>query len=266
MNDFATTAVEHLRTEIEPLRQKLLSHPLYRDMRSPEALRIFMQYHVFAVWDFMSLLKGLQQQLCCVSVPWLPPRGKLGTRLVNEIVLGEESDKDERGGYASHFDLYRQSMEEFEADGSLIDTFLNSLRAGKTVEEAFTSAQVPSSVQAFVRQTFEYLQTGDVAVICCVFTYGREDLLPDVFQKIVDELHNQSGNQLSRFQFYLERHIELDKGEHGPMTTQLMIELCGNDPAKWKTAEQAAISSLEARLKLWNGIHQTILAEASLTA
>lgn len=266
MTDFATAAVERLRTAIEPLRQKLLGHPIYRDMRSPEALRIFMQHHVFAVWDFMSLLKGLQQQLCCVSVPWLPPQGKLGSRLVNEIVLGEESDEDGAGGYASHFDLYRQSMEEFEAEGTTIDTFLNLLHEGKTVEEAFASAQVPPSVQDFVRQTFAYLQTRDVAVICSAFTYGREDLLPDVFQKIVDELHDQSGNQLSRFQFYLQRHIELDKGEHGPMTTQLMMELCGSDPAKWKAAEQAAISSLEARLQLWNGIHQTILAQASVAA
>lgn len=260
MNDLATSAVLSLRARIEPYRQQLLEHPIYHDMRSPKALQIFMQHHVFAVWDFMSLLKGLQQQLCCVQVPWVPPTGKLGSRLVNEIVLGEESDEDGQGGFASHFDLYRQSMDEFGADGTIVDAFLQYLRQGKTVNEALELAHVPSAVQQFVRKTFAFLETGDVPQICSAFTYGREDLLPDVFQKIVDELHGQTGYQLSRFQYYLLRHIELDKGEHGPMTTQLMIELCGQDTAKWKAAEEAAVSSLVARIDLWNGIHQAILA------
>ena len=65
-------SLNQLRAAIEPIRQALLSHPIYDDMRRPQALCTFMEHHVFAVWDFMSLLKVMQQRLCCVSVPWMP--------------------------------------------------------------------------------------------------------------------------------------------------------------------------------------------------
>jgi len=85
---------EALRNKIAPLHDALLNHPLYAEVDSLSRLREFMQIHVFAVWDFMSLLKSLQQRLSYTQVPWLPPMNRLGCRLVNEIVLGEESDED----------------------------------------------------------------------------------------------------------------------------------------------------------------------------
>ena len=187
-----------IQSAVQPLRQALLEHPLYHDIREVQALRTFMEYHVFAVWDFMSLLKALQQRLCCVTVPWLPGSPSSESRFINEIVLGEESDEDGRGGYASHFDLYHRAMREFGADTSRIDGFLAHLRPGETVPAALVTADVPAPIRRFVGHTFDVIATGDLCRIASAFTFGREDLLPDVFSRIVDEISRQSDGGAGR--------------------------------------------------------------------
>ena len=47
----------------------LVAHPLYGAVRTREHIRIFMKHHVFAVWDFFTLLKRLQAEVTCVTVP-----------------------------------------------------------------------------------------------------------------------------------------------------------------------------------------------------
>src|SRR6478735_771827 len=115
---------DQLNARLDPLRKKLLDHPVYARIADVDAVRTFMEHHVFAVWDFMSLLKALQQRLTCVTVPWTPQGHRLSRRLINEIVLEEESDEDTRGGYISHFELYRAAMKQCGADTSRVDAFL----------------------------------------------------------------------------------------------------------------------------------------------
>ncbi|MDB5384579.1 MAG: hypothetical protein JWM11_225 [Planctomycetaceae bacterium] len=247
-----------LRSRILPLRQALLTHPIYQDLQEPRALRIFMQYHVFAVWDFMSLLKALQQGLTCVTVPWVPSSFPAGSRFINEIVLGEESDEDGLGGYGSHYELYHRAMTQFGADTSKIDATLLSLRSGLTVSAAMQMAEVPESIQRFVGHTFAEIEGGNICRIASAFTFGREDLLPGVFQRIVDELNQSGSGALEMFRFYLQRHIELDGGEHGPMAAKLIGALCGDTESNWKAASDAAVAALSARLEFWDAIHAAI--------
>ena len=248
----------HLR--LAPLRRSLLAHPVYVRVSSLESLHLFMQHHVFAVWDFMSLLKALQLRLSSVAIPWLPPTNREGCRLVNEIVLAEESDEDGDGGYASHFDLYRQAMQRCGADTSGIDRFLAALGNGLSVRDALEMAEVPPGVRPFVLQTFAVIDGGDLCEIAAAFAFGREDLLPDLFRQIVAQLSTTSGSDLAAFQYYLERHIDLDGDQHGPMAGRLVDSLCGADDANWRAAENAAVRAFESRLQLWDSIQQAVAA------
>ena len=252
--------IEQIRTHLEPLRRGLLSHPLYKCIGDIDDLRRFMEFHVFAVWDFMSLLKSLQRRLSCVDLPWTPPADAESCRLVNEIVLGEESDEDGRGGYASHFDLYRRAMRECGASTGQIDRFVELVGNQASVESAFESVDAPIPVRQFVGQTFAVIETGEVGAIAAAFTFGREDLLPDVFRRIVQELDETTHGSLTTFGYYLERHIEVDGGEHGPMAWRLMERLCGESPVRWRVAQDTAVGSLIARKSLWDGIRDRLAA------
>jgi hypothetical protein len=246
--------IAELRSRLEPIRACLLRHPVYRRILGIDDLSQFMELHVFAVWDFMSLLKALQRRLCCVDVPWTPPADPAACRLVNEIVLGEESDEDGTGSFSSHFELYRLAMRQCGADLDPLDRFIELIQTGFGPVSALESIDAPEPVRRFVGQTFAVIETGDVCAIASAFTFGREDLLSDVYRRIVEESDRASGANLDAFRYYLDRHIEVDGGVHGPMAWRLMDRLCGEDPEKWRIAESAAIRSLEARVDLWDGV------------
>jgi hypothetical protein len=247
-----------IEEQLNPLREALLNHRIYGEIDRMDALRLFMEYHVFAVWDFMSLLKALQRRLCCVEVPWLIPADPQACRFINEIVLAEESDDDGRGGFASHFELYHRSMKQCGANTAGIDGFLSDLRRGVQFELALASRTVPAAARHFVQQTFKIIESGNLCAIASAFTYGREELLPDVFERIVDRLNMEAGGQLEDFQYYLQRHIGLDGDEHGPMASRLVQSLCGSDDSLWKVAEDTAVNCLIARQKLWDGIYEAV--------
>ena len=126
--------LEQLRERIAPLREELLSHPIYNQIDSVELLRQFMQMHVFAVWDFMSLVKRLQNEVTCRSLPWLPPARAQVARFANEVVLGEESDLGPDGKPASHFELYLDAMDEIGADTTMVKSFIHKVARGERWE------------------------------------------------------------------------------------------------------------------------------------
>jgi hypothetical protein len=245
---------DRVATAIAGERQALLEHRLYGDLRTVEALAVFMEHHVFAVWDFMSLLKALQMRLTCARVPWLPQGHGEVRRLVNEIVLGEESDVLPGGGVASHYELYLQAMRQVGADTTRADRFIRQLESGQALAEALRQAGVPAPVEAFVRHTFEVIERGRPHEIAAAFTYGREDLIPEMFTQLVHGLERQFPGKLSTLRYYLDRHIELDGDEHGELGRRMVDLLCDGNPRLEQEAEQAAVAALQARLALWDGI------------
>ncbi len=251
----AGTEMAELQERLEPMYARLAVHPLYRAFRSIGDLHVFQESHVFAVWDFMSLLKALQRGLTCVEVPWLPTRHAGTRRLVNEIVFGEESDEFE-GEAVSHFELYLRAMRECGASTEGIDGVLARLEGGAGVEEAL--AEAPGAARAFVRTTFAVIGGGKLHEIAAAFTFGREDLIPEMFRGFIRDQDERLRGKLATFRWYLDRHIEVDGEEHGPMALRMVGELCGGDEAKWSEAREAAVLALEARLALWHGILREI--------
>jgi hypothetical protein len=255
-----TQRVAWLQAEIAPVRQQLVAHPLYQSIGSLDELQLFTGQHVFAVWDFMSLLKALQQRLTCTSLPWLPV-GDAETRyLINEIVTGEESDVDERGRRASHFELYLRAMQQIGADTTIIGEFINALRSGMHVNHALESTAVPVPAKAFVQHTFNVIQNCQPHQLAAVFTFGREDIIPAIFIEMVRGIANSFPGKVDILRYYLERHIEVDGDHHSQLAYQMTAELCGDDDTKWQEAADAAKAALEARLLLWNGIAESIFA------
>jgi len=241
----AATSVEAIEARIAPLRVRLTTHPLYAAIRTEAHLRLFLQSHVFAVWDFMSLLKALQNKLTCTTVPWVPSALPESRRFINEIVLGEESDQFE-GRAISHFELYLEAMAEAGADTAAI-------RATLAAHDPLTTPAIPAAAHAFVANTFHIIRQDNAAAMAAAFTFGREDVIPDLFRELVRDL-SRRGSHLSKFIWYLERHIEVDGEDHGPLSLRMVADLCGNDPALWEQAATAAESAIAARLALWDGI------------
>ena len=134
--------IDRLEEQISEARNAVIAHPMYAALDSHGAIRTFLEHHVFAVWDFMSLLKSLQRNLTCVELPWVPTGPTGSRRLINDIVLVEESD-ELRGGFISHFELYLAGMTEAGADTSVIDAFIGELRARRPVLEAIDAVSVP---------------------------------------------------------------------------------------------------------------------------
>lgn len=259
-----TTEFERVATA----REKLLAHRVYASLNSTASVRVFMQHHVFAVWDFMSLLKRLQRDLTCVELPWRPrlaPENTKYARFINEIVLGEETDENGDGEFISHFDLYLEAMRECGADVAPINRFMQEMERSGNLETAFDRAEAPESVRQFVRNTLEIALNGKPHEVCAAFFYGREELIPNMFQVIVDELARR-GKTPEKLLYYLNRHIELDGDEHGPLAEKLLLYLCANDNQKIAEAEQAARTALNSRIELWNGVAQDLQTAPDLKA
>jgi len=250
--------ISKVKETIAPVRRQLIGHPVYQSIRNPAELRVFMQYHVYAVWDFMSLLKALQVGLTSVSIPWIP-KGNPNTRyLINEIVVGEESDVDELGRRTSHFELYLRAMKQAGADTVPVSSLVDAVSEGQSIEAAIEhqlqGKAVDKAIIDFLKYTFEVIRSGKLHAIAAVFTFGREDLIPDMFLRIVNDLSKDAPEQFHIFKYYLERHIEVDGDHHGHLAMAMLEDLCGDDEGKWDEAASFAIAALERRIQLWNGV------------
>jgi hypothetical protein len=251
MESYMKSVVE-LEKEIESLHHDLTKHSLYKKIETLDDLRIFMETHVYAVWDFMTLLKRIQLDITCVTLPWRPsPYPKQLVRLVNEIVLGEESDMDQNGQATDHFSLYIQSMLEINANTSKISKFISNLDL----------SSLPKPIENFVSSNLDVALTSEIHKVAGVFFFGREKLIPDMFSGILNDIWlSGPAHSFPTLKYYLERHVQLDGGEHSHLASEMLKTLCQGDENKYKEALDAGIQALRHRINLWNFAEAQILA------
>jgi hypothetical protein len=239
--------------EFDTIRAELVGHPLYTQITTEDRLRTFMKHHVFAVWDFFTLLKRLQTEVTTVTLPWRPKGHADHGRFITEIVLAEETDEDIGGGYISHFELYRRAMAEVGADSGPIEAFLAGLDSGLDPIAALEDPSIPDGVRRFVGHTLEVALHGAPHEVASSFCHGRENLLPDVFGEVRANVDGVLANA-PVLRHYLDRHIALDHDEHGPLALRLLAALCAGDPVREEEAARVSVAAIEARIGLWDGV------------
>ena len=250
---------EALNVLVRTRRARLVIHPLYEVLSDRRTMQMFMESHVFAVWDFMSLLKALQGGLTEVSVPWTP-KGDGATRaFINEIVAGEESDVTEDGRYLSHLEMYLEAMDECGADTQVFRSFMDKVSGGADAIDALQDPAVPPAARAFTTATMEMVQRGDLAEIASAFTLAREAVIPAMFGPLIRRVDREEGVKSRKLRYYFDRHVELDGDSHGDLAKQMLCGICGQSTEAWRRATDAALSALDARQALWDGVEAQLV-------
>lgn len=252
--------IQHINNSIQPQKDILLQHPLYKKVQNIDDLHHFLENHVYAVWDFMSLLKALQSKLTCTTTPWFATANPEIRYLINEIVLAEETDLTIDGRRQSHYEMYIEAMESCGANTTDVTHFLSKVDSLQNIFVAIKQSPLHPKIKDFLNFTFTVIEEGKAHNIAAAFTFGREDLIPAMFTEILKNFQaNFPETDLSKLIYYFERHIELDADEHGPMAMQMITELCGEDTHKWAAVEETSIQALEKRIGLWDAIEEQIM-------
>lgn len=251
--------IDYIQDKINGQREKLLKHKLYSNIETIKDLRVFTENHVYAVWDFMSLLKALQIKLTCTKTPWVPNSNSQTAYLINEIVLAEETDINQAGKRKSHYELYLDAMVDIGAEIEFPTKTIDKIASSQNIFMSIDKLQIHENIKEFLKFTFSVIKEGKPHKIAAIFTFGRENLIPNMFNEILREFEkNVTEGDISKLIYYFERHIELDEDEHGPMALEMVSMLAENDHEKWKEIEEISIEALEKRILLWDAINEQI--------
>ena len=251
---------------IESLRVKLEAHPIYAAVRTIDDMRVFMQHDVYSVWDFMSLIKYLQNEVAPARWPWTPSGDASVQRFINELVLEEETDISLPGheGHTSHYMLYLAAMREVGADADTPVRFVRKV-AEQGIAAALASGLAPLPSATFTRTTFYFLASGKSHTVAAALALGREHVIPSMFRAFLSRM-TVTEAQAPSFHYYLNRHVHLDEDFHAPLSLRLLAALCGGDTNKWREAEAAAEAAVNARLQFWDGVLAALPSQQSQAA
>jgi hypothetical protein len=244
---------------VSEFQQALEKHSVYKSIDSTRALQVFMQHHVYSVWDFMSLIKYLQNVVAPARVPWLSTGDSDVKRFINELVLEEESDVLQQHGRelaSSHFELYCRAMEEVGADPSMVLRFVKQVETDG-LQAALDGDNIPEPSRRFCRRTFAFIDSGNAYEVAAALALGREHIIPNMFRTILRDMR-VSEQQAPMFHYYLQRHIHLDEDFHAPLSLKLLNALCGDQMQHEQQAIEAGRAAVAARIEFWDGVQGAI--------
>ena len=240
---------------ISEWRARLEQHEVYDQIRDLAALRVFMQHHVWSVWDFMSLIKYLQYAVAPARWPWRPGTDASVQRFINELVLEEETDvaPPQLGAeHSSHFNLYLAAMREIGAETGPIEAFVK-IASEQGIEAALQSGLAPEPARDFTATTFGFIDGGKPHAVAAALALGREHVIPTMFRRLLARM-GISEAEAPIFHFYLSRHIHLDEDFHAPLSLRLLDALCAGDVQRIDEASAAAEMAISARERFWDGV------------
>lgn len=270
-----------IERRVAPLRKKLREHKIYESFEDLNDVRSFTQMHVFAIWDFMSLLKSLQAELSG-QLPWIPTAQARAGQLVNEMVSRYERDVNERGETMSHFEMYLAAMTQLGSDTKCLETFLSMLQGcadlksfstssteaaaptkdqpsfAKCVDFSLLSCGAPRGAADFAAYTFSLIDSGEMHKTAASLAFGRQYVILDRLLSILNQAE-RAGDSVDKFKYMVLRHKDLYAKNYTPLSFQLLVELCGTDEVMWREAGNAAVQALQARIKLWDATHDYLL-------
>ena len=276
LNKSQLARLARIEKRIAPPRRQLREHKLYNAIEDAQDLRRFVEMHVFAIWDFMSLLKALEVQYTSVkSLPWIPAENGAIARLITEMVMRYECDANEKGEAMSHFEMYLQAMNELGADSKYITTFLNMLRScfsgncisgkdinnkscSECVNNSLVFSGVPKGAADFVRSTFRLVDSSEHHRVAASLAFGRQYLIIDKLLAVLDK-SKAEGKEYGKLRYILQRHKDLYDKNYTPLSFQVLVEICGDSDSKWKEVEESAIQALKARIALWDTTYDLVL-------
>jgi len=237
--------------------EDVINHPMFKKLNNIYNIKKYSEFQIWCVWDFMSILKQVQNFIFCNDILWLPPENPNAGAAFYRLIESEETDLGFKGGdlnRASHFQSFRAAMQELNADTKNIDNFLELIKTGKTLPEALNKSGASPQTKSFLLTNNHLIKQSPYNAIALI-TLTRENFLPAVFKSLLSYVNENEKIEL--FVWYHKRHIYLDSVLHGPLSIQIFNEYFTNK-LLIKQSIIASIESLKARNELLNEINEQL--------
>ena len=149
-------------------------------------------------------------------------------------------------------------MEEIEAETATINHFVSGIKDLDSIGNYIKKSDLNSAIKSFLNFSFLTIEGWKSHEIAAAFTFGREEIIPDMFIEIIQQTEKTNKISLDKINYYLQRHIDLDGDEHGPLAHEMIVGLCKNDSKKWEEVIDISKKALKERIQLWDFINFSI--------